>query len=53
MWRWGPYTVAVVWNWPVMALTYGRWVYAPGDDDRAWFARARVGPVKIEVSKSR
>lgn len=39
----------LIWNHPTWALSYGRWTYRPEDDERLWFARVRVGPLKIEA----
>lgn len=43
-----------MWNWPTLSLlSYQRWRYRSGQDGRAWYARARVGPVKVEATKWR
>lgn len=50
----GRYAAAVMWNWPTLSLlSYQRWRYRSGQDGRAWYARARVGPVKVEATKWR
>lgn len=49
----GRYELRVIDNRPTWAWTYGRWVYTPEIDARAWFMRARLGPVRIEVVKQR
>jgi hypothetical protein len=48
----GPYRAAVIWNHPVWALTYGRWTFGPAED-RVWFLRSRIGPIKVQVTKER
>lgn len=49
----GRYRVDLAWIHPVWALTYGRWTYHPDEDARAWFLRARMGPVMVQVTKGR
>lgn len=49
----GLYRFDVIWNHPVWALSYGRWVYSPDEDSRAWFMRSRIGPFKVQVTKER
>ena len=36
-------------NRPVWALSWGLWRFARDQDDRLWFWRARVGPLKLEA----
>lgn len=49
----GRWELALVWNWPVWAWTYGRWRFPVGADDRAWFARVRLGWLKVEATRWR
>lgn len=52
--QWGKTRLIAVWNWPVVTFTWLLVRYQPeDDDDRRWFLRTRIGPVKVEVTRRR
>lgn len=39
----------IIWNHPTWSLCWLLIRFRPEDDGRLWFARVRVGPLKIEA----